>query len=428
MSSSRAEVVARVADLLVRVPVGHPLRVAIDGITGAGKTTFARDLGDAVSARGRPCVNVTMDGFHNPRAVRYRQGRESADGYYEDAYDFAALRTVLLDPLGPRGDGGYRTAVLDLARDEPVDAPMHRAPAGLVVIVDGSFLQRRDLGDVWDVVVFLRSSFETARVRGAARDAEHFGSAAEALRIFDVRYHAAQRRYLDEADPEARAEIVIEHDDPRNPTVARVAAELTAVQPHLRRTRAFFGPRAATWDERFPDDDAAFASAIVDLAPRTGGVVVDLGCGTGRALAHLRTAVGADGVVVGVDVTEEMLRTARAAGDRDARASLVLADATGLPFAPRSVDGIFAAGLVTHVPDPEALLRALAEVARADGRLAIFHPIGRAALARRHGRTLRPDELLDPSVLPGVLAANGWEPERVDDAEHRYLALARVAR
>jgi SAM-dependent methyltransferase len=149
-------------------------------------------------------------------------------------------------------------------------------------------------------------------------------------------------------------------------------------------------------------------------------VVVDLGCGTGRALPLLREAVGPDGVVLGVDVTPEMLEVARMKG----RGELVLADVARPPLAPGRVDVVFAAGILTHVPDPPALLRTLAEVTRSGARLALFHAIGRAALARRHGRTLGPDELFDPSVLPGVLAASGWRCDRVDDGDDRYLALA----
>src|SRR4029079_19009824 len=68
--------------------------------------------------------------------------------------------------------------------------------------------------------------------------------------------------------------------------------------------------------------------------------------------------------------------------------------------------------------------RALARVSRPGARLALFHPIGRAALARRHDRALRRDELLDPSVRDGVLAATGWTLDHVDDGDDRYLALA----
>lgn len=130
--------------------------------------------------------------------------------------------------------------------------------------------------------------------------------------------------------------------------------------------------------------------------------------------------------MVGIDATTEMLEVARAKHS-GARSYLLLADATCLPLAPGSVDAIFAAGLLTHVPDPHELLRTLASVARPGCRLALFHPVGRAVLAARRGRTLGPDELLDPAVLADVLTATGWIPEQIDDSDQRYLALARVA-
>jgi ubiquinone/menaquinone biosynthesis C-methylase UbiE len=39
-------------------------------------------------------------------------------------------------------------------------------------------------------------------------------------------------------------------------------------------------------------------------------VVIEVGCGTGRALAALRQAVGPHGTVIAVDLTPEMLRHA----------------------------------------------------------------------------------------------------------------------
>ena len=152
-------------------------------------------------------------------------------------------------------------------------------------------------------------------------------------------------------------------------------------------------------------------------------VVVDLGCGTGRALTALRRAAGAGATVIGVDVTPEMLAAA-AGADRQGAGALVLADVDALPLRPASVDAFFAAGILGHVPDPARLLQTLASFARPGARLAVFHPIGRAALAARHQRTLQPDELLDPSVLPGVLAGAGWTIETLDDGESRYLAIA----
>jgi SAM-dependent methyltransferase len=125
--------------------------------------------------------------------------------------------------------------------------------------------------------------------------------------------------------------------------------------------------------------------------------------------------------VVGLDVTPEMLAVAHAAGHPTV---LVLADAGGLPFAARAVDAVLAAGLLTHLVDPAATLRDLARVVRPGGRLAVFHPVGRAALAARHGHGLHPDDLLDRRVLPGVLDAAGWDLDVLDDGADRYFARA----
>lgn len=67
---------------------------------------------------------------------------DSLKGYYRDSFDYEALRRVLLDPFGDRGDRRYRVAVFDYLSDEPVDKPAKRAPAEAILLVDGVFLQR----------------------------------------------------------------------------------------------------------------------------------------------------------------------------------------------------------------------------------------------------------------------------------------------
>jgi SAM-dependent methyltransferase len=152
-------------------------------------------------------------------------------------------------------------------------------------------------------------------------------------------------------------------------------------------------------------------------------VVLDAACGTGRALAPLRAAVGPTGRVIGIDLTDEMLTAAVREG-RDHVAHLVLADVTGLPLANESLDAIFAAGLLPHLDDPIVGLRELARVSRENARLALFHPIGRAAIASRHGHLPDPDDIRTEPRIRAALAQSGWRCELVDDAESRYLVLA----
>ncbi|MEU2376797.1 class I SAM-dependent methyltransferase [Streptomyces misionensis] len=190
-----------------------------------------------------------------------------------------------------------------------------------------------------------------------------------------------------------------------------------------RHVQEFFTARAADWDRRFPDDGPAYAAAVAELGLRAGDRVLDAGCGTGRALPPLRAAVGPTGIVLGADLTPAMLTEAARAG-RDRAGLLLLADATALPLRSRSLDAVFAAGLIAHLPRPEENLRELARVVRPGGTLALFHPIGRSALAARQGRRLTPDDLrAEPNLRP-LLAGSGWRMTSYTYEDARFLALA----
>lgn len=190
-----------------------------------------------------------------------------------------------------------------------------------------------------------------------------------------------------------------------------------------RHVQEFFGVRAADWDRRFPDDGPAYAAAVAELGLRAGDAVLDAGCGTGRALPPLRDAVGSTGTVLGVDLTAEMLEAAVRAG-RDKAGRLLLGDVARLPLRTGSLDAVFGAGLISHLPEPGENLRELARVVRPGGQLALFHPIGRAALAARQGRQITPDDLRAEPQLRPLLAGAGWRLVSYVDEDSRFLALA----
>ena len=64
-----------------------PIRIAINGIEGTGKTVFAINLSKYLIQNNINSIHISIDGFHNNKEYRYRQGRNSYKGYYEDSYN-----------------------------------------------------------------------------------------------------------------------------------------------------------------------------------------------------------------------------------------------------------------------------------------------------------------------------------------------------
>lgn len=204
---------ARVREL----PSNGVARVGVDGVDGAGKTYFADELAAILQASGRTTIRASVDGFHNPRVVRYQRGRTSPEGYYYDSYDYEQLKAALLDPLSPGGNRRYRTAAFDHRIDARVDMPERSAAAGDILIVDGIFLHRPELGAYWDCSVFLDVGFAVSMSRGAERD----GGSPDPSAPENQRYVRGQELYLRLVDPMRCATIVVNNDDLDAPYVMR---------------------------------------------------------------------------------------------------------------------------------------------------------------------------------------------------------------
>jgi len=219
---------AKVAELIGATQQRHTIRVAIDGIDAAGKTTLANELEPLIVARGRPVIRASIDGFHNPRVVRYQRGRLSPEGYFQDSFNLPAVVSSLLEPLGPNGNGHYQAAVYDWLTDRPVEARLKQAPPGAILLFDGIFLSRPELVSFWDLVIFVEISFETCLTNALERERTHFNGDDEELpHRYQTRYMPAQREYLAAYRPQDRADIVIDNNDPAAPHLKKFGPLVT---------------------------------------------------------------------------------------------------------------------------------------------------------------------------------------------------------
>lgn len=108
-------------------------------------------------------------------------------------------------------------------------------------------------------------------------------------------------------------------------------------------------------------------------ALRPGEVVVDLGCGGGLDLLLAAQKVGAEGRVIGIDMTPEMVELARRNIQRAGVANVQVHQATidRLPLADASVDCIISNCVINLAPDKAAVFREMARVLRPGGRVAV---------------------------------------------------------
>ena len=221
VAPARELVLDQLVQVLVSRRAGHPLRVGVDGVCGAGKSTFARALAGRLEADRFPVVFVDSDGFHHVRARRYRQGPESARGYYQDAYDFDSLAERVLVPLGPGGSLRYAVTVHDLVSDEVIADATAVAPIAAIMLFDATFIQNERLDGLWDQVIYLHADEAAAIQRGVARDSAALGGAGPARQAYQERYMAACRIYLLERDPARRASFVVDNTNPAHPVLVR---------------------------------------------------------------------------------------------------------------------------------------------------------------------------------------------------------------
>jgi uridine kinase len=187
--------------------------VAIDGPDAAGKTTLA----DALAVRlGEGVTRASADHFEHPAEVRTRDGR-GGDTYYRDGFDHQTLRRVMLTPFACGADTVV-TAWRDPLTDEHREV-ITTVPARAVLIVDGVFLQRPELQDVWTYIVYLTVEPAVTVQRAVTRDIAWSASIEDVKRGYATRYLPGQELYRHEVDPASRADLVVDNTDPERPII-----------------------------------------------------------------------------------------------------------------------------------------------------------------------------------------------------------------
>jgi len=168
-----AQVLAFVAGLIERLPARRPLRVGIDGRSGAGKTSFADALAHRLEALGRPCLRASLDGLHPP------------------------------------------------GHEQPFPEEWLDVPAGAILLVDGTFLYTPALRGQWDFTIWLDVDWQVVLLRRARRDGMRGGRAELVREAYKTGWMQRQRHYEESIRPHEQVEVVIDNSDFEHPYIVR---------------------------------------------------------------------------------------------------------------------------------------------------------------------------------------------------------------
>jgi uridine kinase len=157
------------------------LLVAIDGRGGAGKTTLARKI-----ARGAENVTIVcLDDFSSPSVLGWDQDR---------------FRRQVLHPLLAGQPGRYQRWDWDTDKG----AEWHDVPTGGTVVVEGVSSTRTELGNPWDLTIWVDAPEEVRLTRGIERDGEELRP-----KWVDV-WIPGENAYVAAQRPQERADLFVD--------------------------------------------------------------------------------------------------------------------------------------------------------------------------------------------------------------------------
>lgn len=179
--------------------------VGIDGLGGAGKSTIADRVSDALTSNGVHVILLHIDDFITTRAVRYDPNYPQWQCYYELQWRYGYFREV----IGRLLTNGDRVEVELYDKDN--DSYIRRdfcTTKRTVILTEGIFLQRKELSGIFDLMAYVDVSQEERLRRVIGRDT-YIGNEGEIIEKYENRYFPAERIYFSQYRPDLSADILI---------------------------------------------------------------------------------------------------------------------------------------------------------------------------------------------------------------------------
>lgn len=183
----------------------RPFIVAIDGLSGAGKTTLTKEIKRELNNQNVEVSIFHIDDHIVESSERYKTGYEEWYEYYYLQWDIELLKKRLFEKLH-NDFNNIRLPFYNNSADRNVMKQIS-VESDCIVLIEGIFLQRKEWKEFFDLTIFIECPSELRYDRALNRDL-YIGDYQERLAKYKRRYWPGEDHYLTTENPVVNADIV----------------------------------------------------------------------------------------------------------------------------------------------------------------------------------------------------------------------------
>ena len=173
------------------VKKGKPVIVAVDGLCGSGKSTFAQLLSSVYD-----CNLFHADDFFLPKELRTPERYATPGGNVH----WERIRSEILEPLKENKPFSYRPfdcSKMDYGAPVPVKPKM-------INILEGSYSMHPELFSAYDLKIFLKTDPKTQLSRICKRDGEEYA------KVFEEKWIPLENKYFETFPVEKQCDLIFD--------------------------------------------------------------------------------------------------------------------------------------------------------------------------------------------------------------------------
>jgi uridine kinase len=188
-----------------RTDKNRPYVVALDGLSGAGKTTLVKQL-EAELQKKCDVQVIHIDDHIVESSKRYHTGHDEWYEYYSLQWDVDMIKQRLLEAIH-RGYSEISLPFYDKSKDSSTLEKIE-ITRDSIVLIEGIFLLRKEWVHYYDYAFYLDCPREVRYERVLNRDV-YIGDSEARLDKYKRRYWPGEEHYLRSESPTKKADLVV---------------------------------------------------------------------------------------------------------------------------------------------------------------------------------------------------------------------------